>query len=105
MDRPLGRLRMQGMLKHLLLTLLAACSSSDSAIVPTPEAPEGQPLAPPESVEIEEQHFCCSKVDAKTRTGDGCFLIAKDDLRLCTTAILYCPGFYTMDGGVVECPK
>jgi len=94
------------MLKPLLLALLSACGVSNSTTDTGPgDVPDDQPLAPPEDITLEEQHFCCASVDAKARRGDGCFLVAKDDLRLCTTAILYCPGFYTLDGGVVECPK
>jgi len=71
--------------------------------------PQESPPAPDEIQPAEkpqDQHFCCKSVDAKSRTGDGCIMASKKDVKLCNANILYCPGFYTLDtNGAVECPK
>lgn len=84
------------MLEPIILALLASFGLQD---------PDDKPIDAPTTKE-EDQHFCCKSVDAKTRTGDGCIMASKEDVKLCNANILYCPGFYTLDtNGTVECPK
>jgi hypothetical protein len=87
--------------KPLLLALLAACGVRPA----TATAPDDQPLAPPETEEPpEDQHFCCQSVDHKNKTGDGCTAISGslEVINSCNK-VLYCPGFWTKDDGVVTC--
>ena len=89
------------LIRPFLLALVAACGVSNTAT-----DPREQPIKPPDVDEpTEEQHFCCQSVDPEKRTGDDCVLAAKEQLAACNAAILYCPGFYTLDNGVVSCPK
>jgi hypothetical protein len=85
----------------ILLTVLAASDAEPAT------NPGDQPIEPPDDVAApEDQHFCCKSVDAKNRTGDGCIMASKEDVKLCNANILYCPGFYTLDtNGFLECPK
>lgn len=88
------------MLTKALLALLAAVGVSSS---PTSEPPDD--VEPPDIAE--DQHFCCKSVstdkDVKVGFGDGCAIAEKIHIGTCA-AVLYCPGGYTFEGGVVTCP-
>jgi hypothetical protein len=88
------------LLRTLLLALVAACGVSNSD-------PDERPIKPPDADKpAKDQHFCCKSVSVdkdKMGHGDGCALAEKVHIAGCST-ILYCPGGYTMDNGVVDCP-
>lgn len=84
------------MLKSILLTLLTACGGSS-----TPEGPNER--QPPETEDpTADQHFCCKSIDIKTKTGQDCVSLSKDNIDDCN-AVLYCSGFWGKQDGVVTC--
>lgn len=86
------------MTKTIVLAILTACGVS------SPDA-TGEPVQPPNvDKPVEEQHFCCQSVDHKNKTGDGCTAISGtlEVINSCNK-VLYCPGFWTKDDGVVTC--
>jgi hypothetical protein len=84
------------MFKLIIAAILTACGVQPSE-VPHDIDPPG--CAKPAE---EEQDFCCTSVDFKTKTGDGCVAISKENINACSK-VLHCPGFFTKDDGVVTC--
>jgi predicted small lipoprotein YifL len=80
-----------------ILLALAACGLRSDASSPTEDS------RPPVD-EPEDQHFCCTDVDPKAMTGDGCTAIsgALETINACAN-LLYCDGNYTKTNGKVAC--
>jgi hypothetical protein len=81
--------------KTLLVALLAACSLRS-------EPPDEQPVEPPEQEWKENVYFCCTSVDHKTKSGDGCTTVGEKDIDRCST-VLVCSDGLTKTDGVVTC--
>jgi hypothetical protein len=86
--------------KTLILSLIAAFGVPSSAQNPDdPDAPDE--VQPPEGTE-DGQHFCCTSIDTKTSSGDGCTMLASEHIVLCNN-VLYCNGSYAKVEGKVTC--
>lgn len=81
------------MLESVVFAIIAACSGN-------PNAPPDK--EPPPEAPAEDQHFCCTDIDVKTKSGDGCVMIHESQLLLCTT-ILYCGGDWALKDGKATC--
>jgi hypothetical protein len=87
------------LVKSILLAMITACAVHSGAETTSAEQPD---KAPPGD-EIEDgQHFCCTSVDTKSFSGDGCGAISKENINSCSK-VLYCPGAWVKDDGKVIC--
>ena len=86
--------------KSLLIGVLAACGVPSTTVTTEPLGqPDGQPPEPPEEG---GQHFCCSSIDLKTKSGDGCVTIDKSHIPACNK-VLHCGDDWAMIDGKVTC--
>lgn len=81
------------MLKTIMFAIIAACSGSPNA----PADKQPPPEEPPE-----DQHFCCTDIDNKTKSGEGCAPIHESQILMCST-ILYCGGDWSLKDGKASC--
>ena len=65
-------------------------------------APVEQPIKAPECAKQKNTHFCCGKVNAKTKKGEDCYHIGELAINDCGR-VLSCSGGWTLDDGEVEC--
>ena len=91
----------------MLIRRLALGLAFVSCNVAEPEAELDAPAKrpdPPAAEQPHAQHFCCKTVDPAKRTGEACVLISEAQAASCSV-VLFCPGFYTLQYGMVTCPK
>jgi hypothetical protein len=93
--RPQGY-RASMLAKPIVFAFLAACGIGSGA------AANPNEKAPPEDDIEDGQHFCCTSVDQKNLSGDGCGAISKENINGCDK-MLYCHESWTKDDGKVVC--
>lgn len=93
--------------KSILIAFLAAFGVVSSPEVSPEASPKTNPEAsppekqPPEDFQ-EHQYFCCTSVDLKTFTGEGCTAINNEKINTCAN-VLYCPNMWARSEGKVAC--
>jgi hypothetical protein len=83
------------MIKTILFAFLAVCGVNSTN-------PNEQPDKKPPDESVKDQHFCCTSIDVKTSSGDGCIAIGKEHMGQCKK-VLYCNGSWANDEGKVTC--
>jgi hypothetical protein len=85
--------------KPLLAVIIATCGAAPSVSAST-QPPEYQP--PLEQPQEKDHYFCCSELDDKGFSGNGCTEIPESSVVACNK-VLYCDGKYKKNDDKVTC--